>query len=166
MSQLEHLTAFVQANMPTRAMQFFESAIDDGHLVYSYKDLGLDQRRLGIFRYNAVLSWDRFPYRICPPALVYGLVFAWVKDHRNTFYDELTLAEPTVDIEFDEEETGSLSITIEVADAVTVSVDENGEIPLAGKRWKLKYPDTWTATQGKLFAASENGAPLGGEHEN
>lgn len=161
MSQIEQLTAFFNANMPPRAMQYFESIIDDGRLIYAYKDLGLNQRQLGLFRYNAVLSWDRFPYRLCPPALVYGLVFAWVKDHRNALYDELTLSEPVVDIEFDTDDTGSLMVTIEVADTVSVCMDEAGEIPLAGKRWRLQYPETWIATQADLSPIS---APVGGKH--
>ncbi|BEM82132.1 phage tail protein [Serratia marcescens] len=162
MSQIESLTGFLEQYMPTRAMQFFESAMEDATLVYSVKALGLGQRRLGVFRYTARLSWDRFPYRLCPPALVYALVFAWIDASRNNLYDELALGEPAVDIEFDEEKTGTLSITLELADEITITPDEAGEIPLAGKRWRLSYPEIHTATSGYLYAAAENGAPLGG----
>ncbi|CAI1156553.1 P2 phage tail completion protein R (GpR) [Serratia entomophila] len=166
MSQIESLTTFFEQHMPPRAMQFFESAMQDATLVYSAKALGLGQRRLGVFRYNAALNWDRFPYRLCPPALVYALLFAWMEAHRNKLYDELALGEPTVDIEFDEEETGTLEILIELVDEITVTPDDGGEIPLSGKRWRLAYPETHTATKGYLYGAAENGAPLGGDSED
>lgn len=162
MSQIESLTAFLDKTMPPRAMQFFASEINDAHLMHAAKALGLGQRRIGIFRYNALLTWDRFPYRECPPALVYALVFAWIEQHRNSLFDELNLAEPVVDIEFDDEKTGSLAITIELADEITITPDEQGEIPINEKLWRLEYPEIWTATQGYLYAASETGAPLNG----
>lgn len=161
MSQIESLTGYLEQHMPDRAMQFFESAMEDATLVYSVKALGLGQRRLGVFRYSARLSWDRFPYRQCPPALVYAMVFAWADTSRNHLYDELSLGEPAVDIEFDEEETSSLSITLELADEITITPDEAGEIVMAGKRWRLAYPDVHVATKGYLYAAATNGAPLG-----
>lgn len=163
MSQIESLTAYLEQNMPPRAMQFFNSEINDAHLMHAAKAMGLGQRRIGLFRYNALLSWDRFPYRECPPALVYALFFAWIEQYRNTFYDELELAEPTVDIEFDEEKTGSLAITIELADEITITPDDKGEIPIGDQRWRLETPEIWTATQGYLYAASEGtGAPIDG----
>ncbi|RQM39128.1 phage tail protein [Erwinia psidii] len=166
MSQIESLTGFLSEHMPPRAMQFFESAIEDARLIYAVKALGLGQRRVGVFRYNAALSWDRFPYRLCPPALVYALLFAWMDAYRNALYDALTLGEPTVDIEFDDEQTGSLSIVIELADEITITPDDGGEIPLSGHRWRLAQPETWTAETGWLYASDQTGAPLGDDDEN
>lgn len=160
MSQIESLTAFLTECLPERAMQQFESAIDNAELITAPKSLGLNQRRLGIFRYHAVLNWGAFPYRICAPAEVYALVLVWLDSHRNDVYDELELAGPTVDIEFDEENTSPLEIVVELADSVNIREDENGNIPLRGKRWSLVNPEIMIATGGRLFAGGAMGAPL------
>ncbi|WP_411705643.1 phage tail protein [Edaphovirga cremea] len=161
MSQIESLTDFLTENMPPRAMHQFVSEIQDATLPPAAKALGLGQRRLGIFRYNAALSWGRFPFRECPPALVYALLYAWIEQYRNPLYDEMRLGAPDVDIEFDDEMTGSLSIVIELADEVTVIEDPEGPIPIGNKRYRLANPDIWTAKRGWMYAAGSTGAPLG-----
>ncbi|EOD4100859.1 TPA: phage tail protein [Yersinia enterocolitica] len=159
MSQIESLTAFLTENLPERAMQQFESAIDSASIMTVPKGLGLDQRRLGIFRYHAVLNWGAFPYRICAPAEVYALVLVWLDSYRNEIYDELELAEPTVDIEFDEENSSPLEIVVELADSINIRVDENGSIPFKGQRWSLVNPEIMIATGGRLFSGGPSGEP-------
>ncbi|AJJ55773.1 P2 phage tail completion R family protein [Yersinia pseudotuberculosis IP 32953] len=160
MSQIESLTAFLTEYLPERAMQQFESAIDNAELIPAPKALGLDQRRLGIFRYHAVLNWGAFPYRLCAPAEVYALVLAWLDSCRNDIYDELELTAPSVDIEFDEENSSPLEIVVELADSINIRVDEKGRIPLRGQRWSLVNPDIMIATGGWLFAGGAVSAPL------
>ncbi|MFJ5422265.1 phage tail protein [Pectobacterium parvum] len=160
MSQIESLTAFLSHNLPERVMHQFESALDNAELIPSPKALGLEQRRIGVFRYQAILNWGSFPYRICPPAQVYALVLAWLADSRNALYDELELSPPSVDIEFDEELSSPLEIVVELADSINIRPSETGDIPFGGKRWELADPELWTALSGALYAADASGAPL------
>ncbi|NHB87183.1 phage tail protein [Photorhabdus tasmaniensis] len=160
MSQIESLTEFLIEHMPPRAMQQFSSAVDNASLIPAAKNLGLDQRRLGIFRYTAVLNWGDFPYRICPPARLYALVLIWIEQFSNELYEELDVAAPTVDIEFDEEFTSPLEITLELADSVDICLSEDGDILIDEKRYSLANPALWTATRGWLYATDQNGAPL------
>ncbi|WP_174634676.1 phage tail protein [Yersinia thracica] len=159
MSQIESLTAFLTENLPERAMQQFESAIDSASIITAPKALGLEQRRLGIFRYHAVLNWGAFPYRICAPAEVYALILAWLDSYRNEIYDELELADPAVDIEFDEENSSPLEIVVELADSINIRLDKNGNIPLQGQRWVLASPEIMIATGGRLFSGGPSGTP-------
>ncbi|MCT2387307.1 phage tail protein [Erwinia pyrifoliae] len=155
MNQMESLTAFIEENMPPRAMQMFLSAMDDCELIRSEKGIGLGQRRIGILRYSVVLVWDDFPYRICPPARLYALVLCWVKEHANALRDELKLPDPVVDPEFNDDGTASIQVTVVVADEIILRPAESGAVPLNGQRWDVVYPELWTAEEGEVFTRSE-----------
>ncbi|HEP0305468.1 TPA: phage tail protein [Providencia rettgeri] len=162
MSQLNSLTQFIIDNIPDWASLKFRANIEDGTLIRAPKAFGLNQRRFGIFRYNAVLDWDDFPYRQYSAADVYALVLAWLDEHGNSLRDEFDLADPDVTVDFDEELTSPFVISVELADSIDAIPDKNGNIPYKGQRWRLVYPETYIATQGFLYAANESGAPLGG----
>ncbi|WP_208950150.1 phage tail protein [Rahnella sp. ChDrAdgB13] len=147
MSQLDDLTAFLTANLPPDAMQMFQSTMDDCEITRSGKALGLGQRRVGVFRYNGRLSWDNFPYRRYSPGVVYALVLAWIEDHANELHDELNLADPTVDPEFDDEDACILEIVVALADPIIITPTDNGAVPFRGKRWDVVNPEIWTATE-------------------
>ncbi|WP_336797950.1 phage tail protein [Erwinia aphidicola] len=155
MNQLESLTGFIRANLPPRAMQMFDSVMDDCELLRSEKALGLGQRRIGILRYNAVLVWDDFPYRACPLALVYALVLAWVKDHANALRADLKLADPVVDPEFNDEGTASIQITVAVADEIILRPADRGVVPLGGQQWDVVYPEIWVAEEVDIVTRQE-----------
>lgn len=55
-------------------MQRFDSVLDEMEFIPAAKDLGLEQYRLAVIRYDAVLSWERFPYRLCAPQLLMALM--------------------------------------------------------------------------------------------
>lgn len=147
MSQLEELTDFITANMPPDAMQMFQSSMDDCEITRSGKSLGLGQRRIGIFRYNARLSWDNFPYRRYSPGVVYALVLAWIEEHANELHEQLRLADPTVDPEFDDEGACILEIVVALADPIILNQSDDGAVPLKGERWDVVNPEIWTATE-------------------
>jgi hypothetical protein len=76
-TQLENLTAFFQqCTSPRNAV--FTSVVDEMEFVPAAKDIGLGQYRQAVIRYDAVLSWERFPYRLCPPQLLMSLMAAWL----------------------------------------------------------------------------------------
>lgn len=155
MTQLESLTAFLTEHLPPRTMQMFLSAMDNCELVSAAKAMGLNQRRVGYLRYDAIVSWDDFPYRICPPALLYALVLAWVDDYGNELRDTLKLPPPTVDPEFIDEQTAMIQITVPVADEIILRETPDGPIPLKEKRWSVVYADVWTAETGEVIPRRE-----------
>jgi hypothetical protein len=150
MSQLESLTAFITENMPGDAMQMFESAMDDCELTRSHKGIGLEQRRMGVLRYNARLCWDNFPFRLYSPGEVYALVLVWIAEHANALHEELNLPDPTVDPEFDDEGSCILEIVVPLADPLIIRVAENGRIPYKGQRWEVVNPEIWTASEAAI----------------
>lgn len=157
MSQLESLTAFITANLPYDAMQMFSSSMDDCELVRSAKALGNNQRRIGVLTYSARLSWDNFPFRKYSPGLIYALVLAWVDEHANELRDELKLADPTVDPEFDDEGTCILDVVVGLADPVIIREVDNGPISFRGKAWDIVNPEIWVAEEAE-FIVQRGGA--------
>jgi len=152
MSQLESLTAFITENLPPDAMQMFSSSMDDCELVRSAKALGNNQTRIGVLTYSARLSWDNFPFRRYSPGLIYALVIAWMNEHANELRDELKLAEPTVDPEFDDEGSCILDVVIGLADPLVIRQTEDGPIPYKGKRWDIVNPEIWVAAEMDIIA--------------
>ncbi|WP_353242268.1 phage tail protein [Providencia sp.] len=160
MNQLEKLVQFLNENVPEWVMQKTNLYMDDGKLSRDSKALGLDQRRFGIFKYTAILDWDSFPYKEYPPANIYAMILGWLDEHGNELRDELNLADPDVDINFDEEYTSPMVISIELAESINGVPDENGDILYRGQRWKLDNPETYTAIFGTLHSIDKSGAPL------
>ncbi len=158
MTELESLTAFITANLPARAMQMFSSTLDDCEIIRNPKGLGLGQKRIGVLRYNATLSWDNFPYRECSPGLVYALVLTWLSEHANDLHDELKLPDPTVDPEFDDEGSCILQVVVAVADEIILKPSDTGPEPSKGLPWEEVYTEVWTAEEAEII--SQHGGAL------
>ncbi|QHM72962.1 phage tail protein [Mixta intestinalis] len=152
MSQLESLTAFITANLPRDAMQMFSSSMDDCELLRSARALGNNQRRIGVLKYSAHLSWDNFPFRKYSPGLIYALVLAWVDEHANELRDELKLPDPTVDPEFDDEGSCILEVVVPLADPLIIKPNDGGSIPFRGQTWEIVNPEIWTAEEAEFIA--------------
>ncbi|QDL30875.1 phage tail protein [Serratia liquefaciens] len=158
MTELESLTAFITANLPPRAMQMFLPTMENGEIIRSAKGLGLGQKRIGVLRYDAVLSWDNFPYRECSPGLVYALVLTWLSEHANALNDELKLPDPTVDPEYDDDGSCILQVVVAVADEIILKPSDTGAVPSKGQRWDVVYPEVWTAEEAEYF--TQHGSAL------
>ena len=162
-TQLENLTAFFQENVPARAMKFFDSVLDEMEFISAAKDLGLGQYRQAVLRYDAVLSWERFPYRLCAPQLLMALMAAWLDEADRDLFDDVGITEtdPQWDITVENEETATIVLTVPMVEEQVIREDENGAIPWNGKRWSLVSPEIWTAVTGNMYAVDQAGAPLG-----
>jgi hypothetical protein len=164
-TQLESLTAFFRENVPARAMQGFSSVMDEMRFIPAAKDLGLDQYRQAVIRYDALFSWERFPYRLCPPQLLMSLLAAWLDDADRELLDEigLTDAEPDWDVSVETEETATVVLTVPMANELVIKPDERGPIPWDGRRWALVDPEVWVALTAQIYGVDETGAPVGAE---
>lgn len=164
-TQLESLTAFFKDNVPARAMTEFSSVVDEMQFIPAAKDLGLEQYRQAVIRYDALLSWQRFPYRLCPPQLLMSLLAAWLDDADRELLDEigLTDAEPDWDVSVESEETATIVLTVPMAEELVIKPDEKGAIPWNGKRWSLVEPEIWTAITAQIYGVDETGAPVGAD---
>lgn len=162
-TQLESLTAFFRENVPARAMGGFTSVMDEMQFIPAAKDLGLGQYRQAVIRYSAVLSWERFPYRICDPRLLFSLMAAWLDDTDRELFDELGIneADPDWDVSVDSEETATVLVSVPMVEELVLVPDENGSIPWQGQRWRLADPEIWTAFSAQIFGADSTGAPVG-----
>ena len=164
-TQLENLTAFFQANVPPRAMQSFDSVLDEMEFIPAARDLGLGQYRQAVIRYDAVLSWARFPYRLCPPQLLMSLLAAWLDEADRELLDEIgvTEADPQWDVSVEDEETATVVLSVPMAEELVIKQDENGAIPWRGERLSLVNPEIWTAIHASVYGVDETGAPIGVE---
>ncbi|HED1545426.1 phage tail protein [Citrobacter sp. S39] len=159
MSLLESLTDFVRSNMPERAMDGFDSLMDEVRFVPAARDLGAGQYRLAIMQYTATLAWERFPYRICPPQLIMALLLSWYQNDGAAAMDAINVdwELPELDVEIIDNETAIVVVTAQMAEPLDLLEDADGAIPLDGQRWKLADATVWTAEQATLFFGSGNG---------
>lgn len=161
-SRLDSLTAFFTDNLPERAMMAFTSEMDDLQVIPAQKNLGLNQYRLSILKYDAIFTWERFPYRICDPRLLFALLTAWSDEETQNLMSQVGISEsePDWDISLDTQEYATVALTVPLAEELCIVQDESGVIPFDGKRWSLVDPQVWTATGGTVFGAGMAGAPV------
>ncbi|EOV0631892.1 phage tail protein [Cronobacter turicensis] len=162
-TQLESLTNFFSENIPERARQGFDSVIDEMQVVPAAKELGLDQYRQALIRYNALLSWERFPYRLCPPQLLVSLLEAWLDEYGSELMEHIgiTDADPQWDVTVEDAETATVVLTVPLVEELVIRRDEKGAIPFRGERWSLADPEIWTALSAQVYGVDETGAPVG-----
>lgn len=144
--QLESLTEHLRKTIPPRIFQFFDAQIDSGQLIRTTKSLGAGRYRMGVLRYEALLSWVNFPFREYPPALIYAQVMAWTDEFQNDLAEELNLGSPGVDMAFNHERVGDLIITVNMVDEITMKEAGDGPVFFRGKRWALELPEVYYAT--------------------
>ncbi|MRT10786.1 phage tail protein [Enterobacteriaceae bacterium RIT711] len=159
MSLLDSMTGFVRSNMPERAMEGFDSLMDEVRFVPAARDLGAGQYRLAIMHYTVTLEWVRFPYRVCDPQLVMALLLVWYMSEAaaamgsiNTDYEL-----PEIDVEKLDEETAIVLVTGSLAEPLDLTEDPEGPIPLDGRRWRLAQSSVWVAEHATLFFGSGDG---------
>ncbi|MGV4282537.1 MULTISPECIES: phage tail protein [Enterobacterales] len=157
MSQLKQLTDFLIANMPKRAMQGFDSQMDEITFIPAQRDNGLGQYRLAIIRYNAVLTWERYPYREYDPKILMALFMSWLTLDERGLLEETGIDSelPEFDIETIDQETAIMVVTLPMAEELNMVPDPKGEIPFDGQRWRLAEPDIWTAEEVTIIPLTE-----------
>lgn len=157
MSQLTALTDFLIANMPRRAMQGFDSQMDEIAFIPAQRDTGLGQYRIAIIRYNAVLTWERYPYREYDPKILMALFMSWLCQDERTLFEETGIGAelPEFDIETIDQETAIMVVTLPMVEELNLVPDPKGQIPFDGQRWKLANPEVWTADEVTVIPVSE-----------
>lgn len=155
-SQLDSLTAFLRGNVPPRAMQSFTSEMTALKTIPAAKSMGMGQERLSVIRYDAELIWERFPFRECDPRLMMALLEVWLAselEERELFSQVgITNADPDWDIELIDEETAIVTVTVPMAESLTIVPDEKGNIPYQGGRYRLADAEIWTALSALVYA--------------
>ncbi len=81
-----------------------------------------------VIRYDAVLSWERFPYRLCPPRSCLCPYWLRLDDADRELLDEVGLseAEPDWDVSVDDEEVATVVLTVPMVEELVIRQDENG----------------------------------------
>lgn len=163
MSQIDSLTAFFTHHMPPRAMLSFSSEIDGMKTIPAAKDYGLDQYRLSVIRYDAVLSWERYPYREYDPRTLLALLDAWLAgDERDLLRQVgITNADPDWDIGVIDDKTAMVVVSVPMAEELVIVRDDNGVIPHDGKQWRLADPVIWTALNAQIYGADGSTTSVG-----
>lgn len=157
MSQLKELTDFLIANMPKRAMQGFDSQMDEITFIPAQRDNGLGQYRLAIIRYSAVLTWERYPYREYDPKILMALFMSWLTQDERGLLEETGIDSelPEFDIETIDQETAIMVVTLPMSEELNMVPDPQGVIPFDGERWRLAEPEIWTADEVTIVPLTE-----------
>lgn len=163
MSQLEALTTFIRQHLPPRVMQGFDSFMDEISFISAQRDLGEGQYQLAVMQFDALLSWERWPYRECDPKNLCALLLVWqTEQDEQPFMDAgLDRELPILDVDVIDQDTATVVVSVKLAASLSVIEDENGIIPFDGKRWRLSEPEIWFASEAHIFGADETGAVIG-----
>jgi hypothetical protein len=94
--------------------------------------------QLVLFRqtYDAVLSFERWPYKRHPAELLFAHVCVWLLENdEERFEKELPM--PVTDVDILDGQTADIDITITFEEDITAVLDENGPITFDGQRYRL-----------------------------
>lgn len=163
MSKLDDLTKFVSTHLPPRVMQGFDSFMDEVSFIPARRDLGEDQYQLAVMKFDAVLSWERWPYRVCDPRNLCALLLVWQEGQDDVPYMDagLDMELPKLDVDVRDQDSAIVVVSLQLAESLAIVADDTGIIPFEGRRWRLTHPEIWQATSGHLFGADADGAEIG-----
>lgn len=159
MSQLDDLTRFLRKHMPKRVMTDFDSQMDSIEFIPAQRDMGMGQYRLSVMKYEAVLTWERYPYREHDPQIMMALVLVWREAAERGLFEEVGIDDqmPDIDIDLIDDGCAIVVVTLPMVEAITLVEDEKGEIPFDGQLWRLDAPAIWTAEEFELTRRTASG---------
>ena len=147
MSLITDLTKFLKDNLPGAVYrgQKFGSFMDNLEIDRVFKLVTKqpsEQLLCAKLKYDAVITFDEFPYRVCNPCLVFALVMCWLES-KNSDDEQFNSVNPAIDVSENDEQTAYLMISVPLFENITLIEHENGAIPYKGKRYKLGETSIW-----------------------
>ena len=147
MSLLRELTAFLQENLPAPIFrgQKFSSFMDNMEIDRNFSlitDSPTRQLRCAKLKYDAVITFDDFPYRTYDPCLVFALVMIWL-ENKNSNDERFNEINPDIDVSENDEQTAYLTISVPLFEDITLIESDTGAIPYRETRYKLGNADIW-----------------------
>ena len=147
MSLIHELTTFLKTNLPEPIFrgQKFSSFMDGLEIDRCFSlitNSPAQQLICAKLKYDAVITFDDFPYRTYNPALVFALVLTWLES-KNSDNAEFDNVNPDIDVSENDEQTAYLMISVPLFEEITLIEDENGSIPHNGRRYQLGNADIW-----------------------
>ena len=148
MSLIHELTTFLKENLPTPIFrgQKFSSFMDNLEIDRCFSlitNSPAQQLICAKLKYDAVITFDEFPYRTYDPALVFALVMAWLES-KNSNDERFDGINPDIDVSENDEQTAYLMISVPLFEEITLIENENGSIPHNGRRYQLGATDIWS----------------------
>lgn len=148
MSLIHELTTFLKENLPPPIFrgQKFSSFMDNLEIDRCFSLITASpvrQLRCAKLKYDAVITFDEFPYRTYDPALVFALVMTWLES-KNSNDERFDGINPDIDVSENDEQTAYLMISVPLFEEITLIEDENGSIPHGGRRYRLGNADIWS----------------------
>ncbi|MGL4925625.1 MAG: phage tail protein [Plesiomonas shigelloides] len=153
MTQLSELTHFIENNMPARISVAFSSEMTNITLVNSHKQLGNGAMRCSVRQYDAVLTWEAWPFRLTNPDWLFALIDGWLHCHANPLREEMQLGEPQIEVDVNDQEEAWIEVTIALVDPIVLVEDEKGDIPYGNRRYRLDDATVWVAEDMHIEAA-------------
>lgn len=147
MSLLTELTKHLVDNLKPRSHSglTFSSFMDNLEIDRVFKLVTkqpTEQLLCAKLKYDAVITFDEFPYRVYDPCLVFALVMCWLesKNRDDAQFDNVN---PDIDVSENDEQTAYLMIAVPLSEDITLIEDESGSIPYKDKRYKLGAASVW-----------------------
>ncbi len=109
--------------------------MDSIQFIPAQRDLGNDQYRMHIKQYDATIAWG---VSLSPvnPDYIGILIDAWLNENDDIDDIQLDLERPSMDVDLNESHQAVI-VTLQLAENVNMREDENGIVPMDGKRWTL-----------------------------
>lgn len=146
MRKLAELTQFLIA-LDLVAVERIDSWAEDPRIIPSGKINTGGSIVLYRHEYDAVISFDRWPYREHPAELLFAQVCAWIINHDADRDDN---AQPRIDVDVIDDNVAEITITIDFEEDVYGVADPAGPVVIGGIHYRLADPIIDYALSGEV----------------
>ncbi|WP_424408081.1 phage tail protein [Pasteurella sp. PK-2025] len=132
----QQLTEFLLTKLPERYYAHFHSWIENGKLLNQGKrvtDVGIE---IAHIQYDAVLFFDEFPFREISAQKIMAYIQIWLNEN-DSLRDVLDEYETPFELEIINDDVADLTFTLTFQEPLTAVEDEDGEIEIDGKNYRI-----------------------------
>lgn len=145
MTNLQSLTTFLHKNLPSAATEFSykvkEMTFLGAHRKLGMSDAKNSQYQILTQQYEAVITWEHWPYRQVDTCYIPVLIEAWYQNLEDDFIQSGFDYKPSLlEINTLNDTDAIVIATVKMQDAIILKEDENGIVPFDEKRWSLAFP--------------------------
>lgn len=132
----QQLTDHILQHLPPTYRANFYSGISQGKLLNIGKNITVDSRQVGQIESEVFFWFEALPFREISPEKIMAIIQIWL-DQYDEIAEQLDIYEVPFEITHVDDNTVDLEFTLKFHDSLCAVEDENGDLEIDGKKYRL-----------------------------